>query len=286
MQATMDILSTSDWERLYRLSEARPIGLRFETFCEALQAVAEKYLPGNATRSQQKAFYEKLHLQDWTLAQACGRGSVVAWERFLQSFRSRLYTAALVLVRDEQRARELVDSLAGDLFVTQHSPTGGTCSKLASYSGRGSLEGWLKALLANTYLDQYRSATRVVSLEQRTDLLKTLCIRQDTGPREPDPRLNHAIQQSFCQCDPQERFLLVAYFFDRWTLQELATTLGVHESSVSRRLDRLLRALRRRIHRYLERTGMSARQMEELRTEGWNVSVDVRGLLLRGWAGE
>src|SRR5262249_5783238 len=120
MRVTMDILSNSDWERLYRLSEASPIGLRFETFCEALQAVAEKYLPEDATRSQQKAFYEKLHLQDWTLAQACGRGSVVAWERLMQSFRSRLYAAALVLVRDEQRAREMVDSLAGDLFVTQH----------------------------------------------------------------------------------------------------------------------------------------------------------------------
>lgn len=195
----MDILSLSDWQYLYQLSEAGANGLGFETFREALQTVAHQYLPCDTTRTQQRAFYKKLHLQDWTLAQACSRGSVVAWECFLQRFRSRLYTTAIALIRDEERAREMVDSLAGDLFVTQQALAGHTCSKLASYSGRGSLEGWLKALLTNTYLDQYRSARRVVSLEQRTDLLRTLCVRQDTRLEETDPRLNQAIQQCFSQ---------------------------------------------------------------------------------------
>lgn len=110
----MDTLSLSDWQRLYQLSEAHAVGLSLAAFREALRAVAEKFLPGNATHSQQKAFYEKLHLQDLALAQACSRGHEVAWERFLRRFRSRLYAAALVMVREGERARDLADSLAGD----------------------------------------------------------------------------------------------------------------------------------------------------------------------------
>lgn len=127
----------------------------------------------------------------------------------------------------------------------------------------------------------------MLSLEERADILKTLCVCGDTVPGETDPRLNRAIQQAFCQCDPQERFLLTAYFFDQWTLKEIATALGVHESSASRRIDRLLRELHRRIDHHLQKTGMSARQIEELfRAETWDLSVDVRGLLLRGWVRE
>lgn len=283
----MATLSPSDWQRLYQRSEAGSLGLSFQAFREALEVVAERCLPQNATRVQQKAFYEKLHLKDWALAQACSHGYAVAWECFLQRSQSRLYAAALVLVKDEERARELADSVAGDLFATQPSSAESSPSKLASYSGRGSLEGWLKALLTNAYLDQYRSERRVVSIEQLTDILKKLCVHQDIGSGETDPRLNGAIQYAFRRCSPQERFLLTAYFFDGWTLQDLATTLGVHESSASRRLDRLLRELRRRIHGHLQKTGMSARQIEELfRAEDWSVSVDLRGLLVRDWVQE
>ncbi len=283
----MDTLSLSDWRWLYQLSEAHDLGLSLTAFREALRAVAEKFLPGDATHSQQKAFYEKLHLQDFALAQACSGGHAIAWERFLQRFQGRLYAAALVIVKEEKRARDLADSLAGALFVTQQPPAEGPSSKLASYSGRGSLEGWLKAFLTNTYLDRYRGERRMVSLEQQTDILKTLCVCPDTVPGEADPRLNRAIQRAFWHCGPQERFLLIAYFFDRWTLKEIATTLGIHESSVSRRLDRLLRELRRSINRHLQKTGMSSRQIEEIfRAETWSVSVDLRGLLSRGWVRE
>lgn len=281
----MESLAPSEWQGLYQLSEAGPLGLPFETFREALQAVAEKHLPGTATRLDQKAFYRKLHLRDWTLAQACSFGSAAAWELFLQRFRSGLYKAAIRLVRDAERAHELADSVAGDLFVSQHAarPPG---SNLASYSGRGSLEGWLNALLTNSYLDEYRIARRVISLEERVDVLKRLCVRPNTVTEEIDPRLNNAIQQSFSQCHPRERFLLTAYFFERWTLQELATVLGVHESSVSRRVNRVIRELRRRIHHHLQRTGMSAYEMKELFRQDFDISMDLRGLLVRGWARE
>jgi RNA polymerase sigma-70 factor (ECF subfamily) len=286
-QSVMQVLPFSDWQRLYQSSEAQEIGLTLEAFREALAAVAGKFLPAPATASQQNAFYEKLHLKDFALAQACSCGNAVAWERFFLRFRGRLYAAALVLSREEETARDLVDSLAGDLFVTEQPSVEGLSSKLATYSGRGSLEGWLKALLTNTYIDRYRSQQRIVSLEQRIDILANLCARQDAVRQKTDPRLSWAVEQAFRRCTPQERFLLTAYFFDRWTLKEIATALGVHESSASRRMDRLLRELRRSILRHLQKEGMSYTQARELlQMENWDLTVDVRGLLLRGFARE
>jgi len=50
--------------------------------------------------------------------------------------------------------------------------------------------------------------------------------------------------------------------------------LGVHESTISRRLEQVVRGLRRDILARLEKSGMSARQAEEA------LDVDVRDLTL------
>ena len=281
----MEKLNPSDLQGLHELSGAKDVGLSLAAFSEALTSVAEKFLPTDANYSQMVAFYKGLHLQDFALAQSCSFGSPAAWERFMKRFQDRLYAAALVISRNEQIARDLADSLWGDLFATETHLEEGRLSKLASYSGRGSLEGWLKALLTNTYIDRYRGQKRMVSLEELIHILKALYVSQDLEQRKTDSRLSLAIEQTFCQCIPEERFLLAAYFFDRWTLKEIATALGVHESSVSRRMDRLLRELRRSINRNLQKKGMSSREIRELLRDGnWDVSVDVRGLLMHGFA--
>jgi RNA polymerase sigma-70 factor (ECF subfamily) len=61
---------------------------------------------------------------------------------------------------------------------------------------------------------------------------------------------------------------------DERTLAEIARTLAVHESTVSRKLDKLAKSLRKQIVTGLERKGMSRRQAEEA------LEVDVRDLRL------
>lgn len=278
----METLDPSDLRELYDLSAANGVGLSLAAFGEALRAVGERYLPSNVTYRQAVSFYRNLHLKDFALAQSCAIGNTSAWECFLERFSGRLYAAAMVIARNEHIARELSDSLAGDLFASK-KPSGERCSsKMASYSGRGSLEGWLKALLTRTYVDRYRSQRRMVSLEYRIDILKNLCVNQDVDRTETDPRLNIAIEEAFLQRSPEERFLLAAYFFDRWTLAEIASVLGIHESSVSRRMDRLLLKLRKTINHRLQKTGMSLKQiLESFDSGGWELSSDVRKQLLR-----
>ena len=58
------------------------------------------------------------------------------------------------------------------------------------------------------------------------------------------------------------------------TLAEIARMLGVHESTISRKLDKLAKSLRKQIVAALVRRGMSRRQAEEA------LEVDVRDLQL------
>ena len=42
-------------------------------------------------------------------------------------------------------------------------------SKLVFYTGRGSLEGWLRTVMAQEFINRYRKQKRTVSLEEQTE---------------------------------------------------------------------------------------------------------------------
>jgi len=267
---------------LYEASQGREVGLSFADFAEALLMASGRFLPAHATEREVRQFYHALHLSDLALAKACCQGLAEAWERFTGLYKDKLYPAALVIAKDDSIAREIADSLAGDVFE----------SKLKSYSGRGSLEGWLKAVLANLYVDRYRSKRREVSLEERLASIGTACLSQPAaqyrtaryeGETMETRHLHQAIEAACSERNPEQRFLLAAYFFDGWSLAEIGKRLGVHESTISRRMDRLLRELRRNITVSLQERGMNPRQIENsLAADPSELLFDIRAVLLRG----
>jgi RNA polymerase sigma-70 factor (ECF subfamily) len=279
------------FRELYEASEGNEIGLSFAHFAEALATIGQRFLPPQADDRQIVQFYWKLHLKDLALAQACSRGRVAAWERFLGRYREKLYGAAMVIAKNESIARELADSLSGDLFGTGEGANRAP-SKLASYNGRGSLEGWLKAVLAHAYVDRFRSQRREISLDQGLAAIGAACLSQPAAQEVQlqygteayaTARLHSAIEEACLARTPEQRFLLAAYFFDGWSLADIAKSLGVHESTVSRRLDRVLRDLRRGISAGLRRRGMNPRQIEESMESGVReLPFEMRGVLLRG----
>jgi RNA polymerase sigma-70 factor (ECF subfamily) len=75
----------------------------------------------------------------------------------------------------------------------------------------------------------------------------------------------------------EDRMILSAYYLDERTLAEIARMLGVHESTISRKLDKLAKSLRKQIVAALGRRGMSRRQAEEaLEVDVRDLQVDIR----------
>jgi RNA polymerase sigma-70 factor (ECF subfamily) len=212
-------------------------------------------------------------MEELVLARACAEGNERAWETFMARYRERLYEIGLQIAREESAARELADSLYADLYGTV-SREGQRVSKLASYTGRGSLEGWLRTVMAQEHVNRYRRQKRMVSLEEESDGGAQFATPDPEPAIAVDPRLESATEEALSSLSAEERFVLAAYYLDGRTLAEIARMLAVHESTISRKLDKLAKLLRKKILTALGRRGMSRRQAEEA------LDVDVRDLTL------
>jgi RNA polymerase sigma-70 factor (ECF subfamily) len=191
-------------------------------------------------------------------------------------YREKLYLSALRIAREDSAARDLADTLYADLYGTT-TREGRRVSKLASYSGRGSLEGWLRTVLAQEYVNRYRRTKRLVSLEEESE--EGIQFRApDPEPVAPaDNRLAQATDEALGFLSGEDRMILSAYYLDERTLAEIARMLGVHESTISRKLDKLAKSLRKQIVAALGRRGMSRRQAEEaLEVDVRDLQVDIR----------
>lgn len=276
--ASLDPELTKLCSELFARSGAEKYGISRAHFDEILLAVALRYASG-AANLERAQLLRGLQVEDLVLARACAAGHEVAWQVFLTRFRARLYEAAYAIARDESRGRELADSLYADLYGT-NLRDGERVSKLASYSGRGSLEGWLRSVMAQEYVNRYRRQSRLVSLEEEEEAGAQFAAPSHDEPAGPDTRINAAIDAALAELESQDRFVVASYFLDRRKLSEIGRVLGVHESSISRRLDKITARLRKRVLHHLEAAGMSRRQAQEaLEGDVRDLTVDVRARL-------
>jgi RNA polymerase sigma-70 factor (ECF subfamily) len=260
-------------------------GLSRNRFAEALRRSAEKrYRGGRAGAGEVEAYLKSLHLEDLALACACAEGVEAAWEFFVAYFRQDLRAAARAILRtsgagDDVRAEELADSLYAELYGV--SPTGSERRKslFEYFHGRSKLSTWLRAVLAQRHVDLLRTGWRTVSLETEEDeapreipaggafwrtsskahaqrSLHPFVQGADPSPADPDrekylARLDSALSAAIAGLAARERLLLACYYVDQLTLAEIGRTMGEHESTVSRQLDRTRRALREAVTRIL-----------------------------------
>jgi RNA polymerase sigma-70 factor, ECF subfamily len=249
---------------------------RFNLSCDQLTnilvEVAQKYaVAAGLTRLPEFCF--SLKIEELVLARACANGDECAWETFMARYGDRLYEMGLQIAREESAARELADSLYADLYGTG-AREGQRVSKLASYTGRGSLEGWLRTVMAQEHVNRYRRQKRMVSLDEETEEGTQFATLDPGPPAVLDPRLESATDEALSALPAEDRFILAAYYLDGRTLAEIGRVLGLHESTVSRKVDKLAKSLRKQILAALGRRGMSRRQSEEA------LEVDVRDLSL------
>ena len=266
--------------QLYESSTAAEFGMDLPEFAAILQEISDKYLLGAGSAREVEDFQRSLRLDDLVLARACAAGSERAWEVFIARYRPRLREIAMSITKDEAAARELADSLYAELYGTREDAEGRRISKLALYAGRGSLEGWLRAIAAQLHIDRCRRERRLVSLDEQ------VAPAAEARPA-PDRRLDAAVDAALAELSAEDRFILASWYLDGRTLAEIARMLRVHESTVSRRAEKLVAGLHKAIVRRLRDVGMSRKEAEEMmEADVRDLSVDVRGKLAqenRGW---
>lgn len=260
---------------LYEKSGGERYGLTLQAFGVVLEQVAVKYVP-QATQQQKLEFWRDLKLEELALARACAAGHDAAWQAFLTRFREKLYDIARGITKEDSSARDLADSLYADLYGTSERD-GCRVSRLNFYMGKGSLEGWLRTVLAQEFVNRYRKTKRLVSLEEQAEDGVQFSAAAPSSPTSPlDSRLGAALDEALGQLADEDRLVLASYYLDDRTLTEIGRVVGVHESTISRRLEKLLKTLRKQVLAGLVSRGMNRGQAEEaLEADVRYLQVDV-----------
>ncbi len=274
------LLSEMLAEELWRVSGAELVEVSRAEFAEALETIGARDNFGldpekQAHERQRETFWRALHLEELAIARGCALGRESAWRRFLAQYREQLTRAAIEMTRSAAVGEELASALYSELFgLTQRE--GQRWSPLLRYSGRGSLLGWLRAILAQRSVNQYRKLGREIALGE----VEPAAAVSEQPELERLEDLRVAIKIALSEASAEERFLLSAYYLDQHTLQEMSGVLRVHVATVSRKLSRATERLRKQLLRTLRARGLSKRGAEEaLGTDPRDVDLNLRKLL-------
>lgn len=274
--------------------------LTSETLVPRIRAVVGKYFlkyDENASFEAISDFIEKLQADDLCLIVACEQGNEKAWSDLVERFSTTVRSAARSASSNEEGAEDLTQSIWAELYGLRVREDGKPAGKLAYYSGRGSLAGWLRAVVAQLAVDQHRKQSRLVQTEEDSDFDRIIQGGQDEnewpghgGIVNPElavseklagAEMQKALAKSIQQLSAEDRLLIRLYYFDGLRLREAGALLGVHEATASRRLTRIHGDLRRQVENTLvQEKGWTKPEAERAFSEiAQHLEADIEPLL-------
>jgi RNA polymerase sigma-70 factor, ECF subfamily len=171
-------------------------------------------------------------VEDLYLAWWCASGAPAAIAAFEARFADDLRIAA-ARFRDHP-ADELRQVLRVKLFVG--AP--GSPPRIGDYSGRGSLQGWLRVTALRTFVDVVRSA-RGHRQEEALDEAEVIGLVDPQGAvisAEVASAVKRAFAEGVAGLAPRQRVFLRHAYVDRHTLDQIAAHYSVHRATVARTL--------------------------------------------------
>ncbi|MBL8203686.1 MAG: sigma-70 family RNA polymerase sigma factor [Blastocatellia bacterium] len=261
-------------------------------FVARLQANAMRYVI-SGDKAEMVEFLSQLKASDLCLALACEKGSDVAWRDFETTHRSMMIAAARTLTKDQSEAEDLTQTVYGDLFGVRESGEQ-RASKLSHYSGRGSLGGWLRAVVYQTFIDRKRQTARMEQVEDVSEferLANQSDIKLTTGIARPDEALEAkdghrwrqvmegVMSKAFSSLEVRDRLLLNYYYFDELTLKEIGVVMNVHEATISRWLSKAQQTVRKMTEENLRKMGLQRAQITECLQLAARSEIDVRQII-------
>jgi len=232
----------------------------------------EKYLlkdDENASDAEIGAFIDEIHADDLCLIVACELGDEKAWEDLVANFDSVVKSAARKIAPNAEDADDLASSIWAELYGLKQGDDGARKTKLAYYSGRGSLGGWLRAIISQMAVDRFRKQSRIVQIEEAREFEILAEESSNNSNNEhivshaDDPEeifsekqtaddVSQALQSAVGSLEPEDRLILKMYYLDDLKLKDIAGTFGYHEATASRKLVRVQNEIRKAVEKSLK----------------------------------
>lgn len=232
----------------------------------------EKYLFKTdeiATGADVKSFVDEIRADDLCLIVACERGDEAAWSDLVKNFDSTVKSAARKYAKNAEEAEDLASSIWAELYGLKKDANGKLKTKLAYYSGRGSLAGWLRAVTNQLAVDQFRKESKFVQIEEarefenlanessgNSDNVKIVHAsdnpEENFSAKQTQIDVSEALKQSINELEAEDKLILKLYYFDDLKLKDIGAALGFHEATASRKLVRIQTEIRKSVEKILQ----------------------------------
>lgn len=253
-----------------RASNAR--GLSLDEISPRVSVSVEKYLVKTGvdiSHAEIGTFVNDIHADDLCLIVACERGDEKAWEELVANFDSTVRSAARKIAANAEDADDLASSIWAELYGLRQDERGNRKTKLAYYSGRGSLGGWLRAIISQMAVDRFRKESRMVQIEEAREfenlaeessnnLNNEHIVSHAENPEEifsekqASNDVSNALSAAISSLEPEDRLILKMYYFDDLKLKDIAGVFGYHEATASRKLVRVQNEIRKSVEKALK----------------------------------
>jgi len=247
-------------------------GLKADAVRVRVDSALAKYLlkeNPKAERGELRAFVDEIRADDLCLIIACEKGDEKAWEDLVANFDSTVKSAARKISSNNEDAEDLASSIWAELYGLRQDADGNKKSKLAYYSGRGSLAGWLRAVVSQLAIDQFRKQAKFVQIEENREFENLaeessnhsgndLVLHHAENPEElltekqASDDVSKALQTAIADLEAEDRLILKLYYFDDLKLKDIAATFGYHEATASRKLVRVQAEIRKSVEKALK----------------------------------
>lgn len=224
-----------------RCTENAPnLGVTPNCLKNSLRTTIEKYIEKNSAEAASveeiSEFLLQIQADDLFLALGCAAGNERAWWEFDRQHRAYLERVARHLARTDVDADEVVDTVYVELYGTR-VVDGERVSKFATYSGRGSLRGWLRTVIWHSLVDLHRASHDEVSLDEMTENVGEGHAHSNFAESNlggEDQMVEHiskeryrkatvsSIEKAFAELDNHEKLLLLYYHVEDLKLREIA----------------------------------------------------------------
>jgi RNA polymerase sigma-70 factor (ECF subfamily) len=189
----------------------------------------------------------ELHAGDLYLACACTLGVARAVEEFDRAFMPKIGAFVASVDSAPSFVEEVRQQLRDKLLV---APAGGA-PKIADYSGRGPLGGWVRVSAVRAAIDLQRRRRAALNVEGGF---------AETAAQAIDPEMAlikaryegefaHAIRHALAQLSARERNVLYLHYVDGWSIDRIGAQYKTHRATAARWLGRTREKLLDLVHR-------------------------------------
>jgi len=177
-------------------------------------------------RDPLKRFDPKLHLMLWTeetLIRRSIQGDRAAQKKLYDTLSPKMFPVCLRYAGD----RTVAEDLLQDGFITLFS-------RLGSYEGKGSFEGWARKIFVNTAL-MYLRKTDALKLSEDIDAARSL----GSGEATPVENIGYKeLMEMISSLETDARTVFNMHVIEGYSHKEIAESLGITEATSRSKLQR------------------------------------------------